>query len=111
MSTPLSSQEREALQWLKTYLSRALGDRVKTIRLFGSRARGEGHPASDLDVAMIVDRADDRAESIAWDAMVEIMGRYDVACEMIVLGVEEYADALARQRPFELNVERDGVVL
>ena len=111
MKPALSTKEESALQWLKDYLARELGERVKTIRLFGSRARGEGHPHSDLDVALIVDRDDDRADTVAWDAMVEIMERHEIACEIIVLGVEEYAQALTHQRPFELNVELEGVPL
>ena len=58
-----------------------------------------------------VEKHFDAYEDVAWDAMVEIMGRYDVACEIIILGAEKYANALSHQRPFELNVERDGIPL
>ena len=107
----LSTRERQALQWLKAYLAHELGERVNTVRLFGSRARGEGHPHSDLDVALIVDRADDRAEDVAWDAMVEIMGRFNVTCETIVFGEADYARALDDQEPLILNIESEGITV
>ena len=111
MNEPLSTQEREALQWLKTYLSHALGDRVKTIRLFGSRARGEGHPASDLDVAVIVDCAVQRADDVTWDALVDLMGRYDIACEILLFDEADYARSLEDQEPLLLNIEAEGIAL
>ena len=76
-----------------------------------ARARGEGHPHSDLDVALVVDRDDDRAEDVASDAMVEIMGRYDVACEIIVFGKADYARALDDQEPLILNIEAEGIAV
>lgn len=111
MTKPLTPLEQESLQWLKDYLVRELGERVKTTRLFGSRARGEGHPHSDLDVALIVDRADDRADTVAWDAMVEMMGRYDLVCEIVLFDEADYAQALAKQEPLVLNIEDEGRAL
>lgn len=46
------AEEYEAL--LKSLLS-AFGRRLKTVVLFGSRARGEGRPDSDYDIFIIVE--------------------------------------------------------
>ena len=43
--------------------------------------------------------------------MVEIMGRYDVACEMIVFGEADYARALDDQEPLILNIEAEGIAV
>ncbi len=57
---------------------RAYGDRLKGLVVFGSRARGDASPDSDLDVAVVlagesIDRSRDRMApaDIAYDAIVE----------------------------------------
>lgn len=52
-----------------------LGERIREVRVFGSRARGDTRPASDLDLFVLVDR-DDRATrlelyGIANDVMLD----------------------------------------
>jgi predicted nucleotidyltransferase len=50
----LSPAEQACLGALKGSLRRRFGERLEALRLFGSRARGEGHPESDLDVLVAV---------------------------------------------------------
>ena len=42
------------LQAVRRELAQALGDRLDTIILFGSHARGEAHPESDIDMLVVV---------------------------------------------------------
>ena len=44
----------ELLEQLKQRLRRRLGDRFDGVYLFGSRARGDAEPDSDVDVAVIL---------------------------------------------------------
>ena len=50
----LSPQESITLTALRTRLGERFGARLRDFVLFGSRARGEGHDASDLDVLVLV---------------------------------------------------------
>jgi predicted nucleotidyltransferase len=50
----LSASESAALSELVAGARAILGSELKAARLFGSRARGEGHERSDLDVALVV---------------------------------------------------------
>ncbi len=45
----------EALRELKRELEALYGDRLKGVYLFGSEARGEAEPDSDVDVAIVLD--------------------------------------------------------
>lgn len=50
----LTKNERAALTLFKRWLMRKFGKRLQELALFGSRARGEGHEHSDLDVLVVV---------------------------------------------------------
>ncbi len=46
------------LKDLRIGLQRIYGPRLRGVYLFGSRARGEGGPGSDLDVLVVLDKVD-----------------------------------------------------
>ena len=50
----LSKNERLALDHFAEKVEEALGDSLKQMVLFGSRARGDDEPDSDLDILVIV---------------------------------------------------------
>ena len=50
----LTAAEKAALSEFMTRVRQMLGSDLKSARLFGSRARGEGHEYSDLDIALVV---------------------------------------------------------
>ena len=60
MSPALSASEQAALREFLDRVRSMLGPELREARLFGSRARGEGHEHSDLDIALIVGEQDAR---------------------------------------------------
>jgi len=50
----LNKAERDIAEELKGRLQEAAGDRLQAVIVYGSRARGQASPDSDLDVAAIV---------------------------------------------------------
>jgi predicted nucleotidyltransferase len=60
----LTTSEREALEGFAQRLRLRFGDRVHSVILFGSKARGDSGPDSDIDV--LVRLADDDPE-LRWD--------------------------------------------
>jgi predicted nucleotidyltransferase len=107
----LTLLERHALQQFKTVLGTLLADNLISLRLFGSRARGEGTEESDLDV-LIVLREKNRAlcRRIVAEAL-EIDLAYDTNLAPTILSVEEYQQNRDCSTPFYRNVEREGVCL
>ena len=55
---PLTLQEQCALAHFKKSLQLLLVDNLLSLRLFGSRARGEGAADSDLDVLLVLQEKD-----------------------------------------------------
>ena len=54
----LSREARDMLTEFARSVREKLGERVKVIELFGSRARGDAHEESDFDVPVVVDERD-----------------------------------------------------
>ena len=60
----------------KRELNRVYGDRLKGVFLYGSRARGEADPESDVDVFIVLDD---------WDHYAGEIGRTSVAASELSL--------------------------
>ena len=107
----LTPTEQHALQRFKAAIEPLLVDNLVSLRLFGSRARGEGTEESDLDV-LIVLRKKNRAlcRRVVAEAL-EIDLAYDTNLAPTILSVEEYQQNRDCSTPFYLNVEREGVCL
>ena len=107
----LTLPEQQALQRFKAVLEALLADNLISLRLFGSRARGEGTEESDLDV-LIVLREKNRAlcRRIVTEAL-EIDLAYDTNLAPTILSVEEYQQNRNCYTPFYRNVERESVSL
>jgi len=88
------------------------GPRVRSIRLFGSYARGEATEESDVDCLVLldrVDRADDRAVTdLAADLIWQLDG---IVISPMVMGADEFESWKARERRTPLAIEREGVWL
>ena len=101
---------RAALAEAKARLVELYGDRLDRVVLYGSYARGDARPDSDVDVLVVL-----RGEYQAYAEikrsgrpLYDISLRYDLALSAQPYGVEEVADT---RRPFMRNVASDGVTL
>lgn len=107
----LTTNERQALEHFKTALQTLLGDNLVSLRLFGSRARGEGTAESDLDVLVLLRRKDDVLCRSIVEAALEADLTYDTNLAPTILTVSEYEQNAEYQTPFYRNVEREGLPL
>jgi predicted nucleotidyltransferase len=107
----MTPTEQHALQRFKIVLKTLLTDNLISLRLFGSRVRGEGTEESDLDV-LIVLREKNRAlcrRIIAESLDIDLV--YDTNLALTILSVEEYQQNRDCCTPFYHNVERESVSL
>jgi predicted nucleotidyltransferase len=99
----LSASETAALREFVAAARTMLGPALKSARLFGSRARGEGHERSDLDVALIVTAAGRARRHELYDLAFDIGLAHGV--ELAPLCLEE--DRFERLKQRELRIARD----
>ena len=76
---------------------------------FGSRARGNAAPDSDLDVCIVVDRLDEADDREIISAAWEVGFADDVVISTITFSREEFTTGPLTQSPIVQSIRRDGV--
>ena len=107
----LTPAEQEALRRFKSALQALLGDNLVSLRLFGSRARGEGTRESDLDVLVLLRRKDDVLCRSIVEAALEADLTYDINLAPTILSVSEYEQNAEYHTPYYRDIEREGLPL
>ena len=84
---------------------------IRDARLFGSRARGEGHEHSDLDVALIVAAGGRAHRHAIYDLAFDVGLAHGVELAPLVLEEARWRELRARERRIAAVIETEGVPL
>ncbi|MFZ5471437.1 MAG: nucleotidyltransferase domain-containing protein [Myxococcota bacterium] len=107
----LLESESAALAELKKHLKLVFGSRLRELRLFGSRARGQGDEDSDIDVLVVVDDlVGNEARKVAYFAG-DLLTRYDVLVSPFAVSTKHMDDLRSRERLIAQEIDREGVPL
>ena len=85
---------------------------VEQVILFGSKARGQDSPESDIDLLVLTSRPlpwPEQAEMI-W-AMSPVQHKHDVMISLVVAASREWNEGVYQVLPIRREVDRDGVVI
>lgn len=85
--------------------------KVLEIRVFGSRARGDATPESDLDVLVVVDYLDHSIERYISDCAWEAGFPEDVIVMPILISMDTLKNSPMRESVFIKNVFREGITV
>jgi predicted nucleotidyltransferase len=101
---------RPILFQLKQALSDLYGDRLRHLTLFGSQARGDSHPESDIDVLVVLRAPVNPGEEIKRTGKIvsDLSLNYDVVISCLFMDETHYQtgdNSLLR------NVRKEGVLL
>jgi uncharacterized protein len=97
---------------LKVRLVDALGARLRELRLFGSVARGEAGPDSDVDVLVLLDEVrSSRERSAAMDVVVEIALERELLLEPLILGEDELERLRRLETALARALDQEGIRL
>lgn len=107
----ISARERMALEDFIHRLSEQFAGNYVRAALFGSKARGESHPESDLDVAVILRRADSAIKMEIFDIAAEELLRYEVDISPLVFAADRYEQMKSDGFSIIGEIERDQVAL
>jgi predicted nucleotidyltransferase len=88
------------------------GTRVRSIRLFGSYARGEATEDSDVDCLVLLDHVDRRDDRAVTDLAADLIWQLDgIVISAMVMSADEFEAWKATERRTPLAIEHEGVRL
>lgn len=110
---PLLEAESEFRSRIRSILKRALMGRVLSAAIFGSVARGEDHPESDLDLIMIVEHARDREKAHDWTGAVteKLREEFGVRLSPMAFGRSEFRENHRKGKSFFQTVVKEAETL
>ena len=100
----------EILSLLRQGLSTILGDRLEAVYLYGSRARGDAQPDSDIDVLVVLRDKFDYFEMIKQTSYLtaDLSLEYETVISCVFVTKENYEQ---RRTPLLINIRREGMLV
>lgn len=103
---------RDERTWLREYC-KALDEQhpgaVRRLLIYGSKARGDAGPDSDLDVLLVIRNEDaKRKGELRWTGHM-LAATSDAVPSIMVYTEDEWEHRRQIRSPFRANVERDAV--
>lgn len=107
----LTEVEQSAIDAFKKSLIRYLPDQIESIIIFGSKARGEIKPFSDIDLLVVVN--DENLE--LWDKIQtlssEISLEYDVLLSVKIMDLSHLEFLRRVQSGLIKNIDKEGTII
>jgi predicted nucleotidyltransferase len=104
-----TTQNDPVLRFFKNAVMDKLGDHLRQVLLFGSRARGDATAGSDYDLLVVVDQVDSTVtngiDTIAGEALLEH------GALLSAFPISEDDRIRRKYSPLLINVAREGVAV
>lgn len=107
----LSSNEQQAVTEFLELLYESYPERVMQTALFGSKARGDGRPWSDIDVLVVVDQDDWRLSHAISTLAADVSLKYDVLIGPRVIGQERWQQMEKLHSGLHRNIVAESIAL
>ena len=110
---PVSAVTRDLLKNYTEGIQRIYGKSLDAVILYGSYARGDYTPDSDIDIMFLVDLSVEEMDAYS-DALSELGFKYNVQHDIWMMPVvknQQHFYHWAASYPFYSNVQKEGVVL
>jgi predicted nucleotidyltransferase len=103
-------QKQKILSVIRSEFSKIFGEDLDQIILYGSHARGDARPDSDLDVLIVINGEVDYTRLIRQTS--ELISRLSLENDIVIsrafISKERY---LNEGSPFILNIRREGIAI
>ena len=107
----LTEKEKQVLNEFKRKLWKSFPDDIVEIKLFGSKARGDANPDSDIDILVVTASDDWRKGDAIRGIGYELDDIIDSKLSIQVLSVSHIHYLRSNDFQFIRNIEREGVAV
>lgn len=107
----LLPNERRAIEAFVDALRRDLDGRLLLLAFFGSKARGDDQPGSDIDFLLITDGEPRELEKRMSTLAAGLGLEHDVLLNTLIFSRDRWADFARRRAALWQNVQRDGMLM
>ena len=90
-------------------IKKKLGSHLKSLIIFGSRARGDASPTSDYDFLVIVNEKNPQIVQTVRKIEVDMIDAFGVLSGSLIFTEQEWASR--KNFPIAKNIEREGIAL
>jgi len=107
----LRPEEAQAVEEFKEKVLAALPGQVRDIILFGSKARSDGHPESDIDLLVVLENPTKEQTDTVGDIMFDILFDKGIELSAITFSQEEAMRQKELGTPLMRNVAEEGIII
>jgi predicted nucleotidyltransferase len=105
----LRENEKKALIELKDELSKNF--KLKELRLFGSKVRGDFSRESDIDVMIEVDYLDSKVKNQIYDIVFDINLSHETLLSLTIFNKDEIENGPMSESPIYKIIQKEGIVI
>jgi predicted nucleotidyltransferase len=105
----MKQNEKKAVKEFFHLLNEKIGMNLVEVKVFGSKARGEDSPESDIDILVILKQVDKKKRDIITDIAFEVGLKYDLFLSVVVYSQDMFYSPLSKETLFYQNVQREGI--
>jgi uncharacterized protein len=103
--------EKDILSKISDQISSSLGKYSESIIIYGSVARGDENPESDLDVCIVYKRDPGKIEQRITDLRAELNSVYGVTLAPFIVSVSEFKKRARSGKPPVNNILKEGKII
>lgn len=107
----LTPNEQTAVAEYVTRIQQNFPDRILTVMLFGSKARGDAEAESDIDLLVLVDVETNQFRSTLWRIAADVSLDYNVVVSPRVYGQARWQEMERMRLPLYRAIVTDGIPL
>ena len=105
----MNDKDLQIVERFKELVSKKV--KIHELKVFGSRARGDANPESDLDVLVVVEQLDHTIERYISDCAWEAGFPEDVIVMPVAISLDTLRNSPIRESVFIKNVYREGIAV
>jgi uncharacterized protein len=100
----------QIVEKVKTFLHKTYQDNLDKVILFGSRARGDHHSDSDIDILIVLKEPFNYSQEVEKTSIFisEVSLEFDLVISRVFAEAKEFN---LKNTPFFMNVRKEGITL